>query len=170
MSIEPKKQTVKSDIQAIELCLPDGVSVPVNFEREHKRALMDLKKRSYFQPEDGNNDPYSIVICMCDQKLRFDIHDAQNNQLKSHLLSLSPYRRTLKDYFMMIDSYEQIRSHAMASKLETIDMARRGLHNEAAELLVDRLKGKINIDHKTARDLFTLICVVHISTAKSGRI
>lgn len=170
MSTELNKQTAKSDIQDIELCLPEGISVPVNFEREHKRALMDLKKRSYFQPEDGSNDPYSIVICMCEQKLRFDIHDAKGNQLKSHLLSLSPYRRTLKDYFMMIESYEQIRSHAMASKLETIDMARRGLHNEAAELLIDRLKDKIKIDHETARDLFTLICVVHISIAKNGRI
>jgi len=166
---EPEK-TLRSDIKQIELRLPEGISVPRNFEREHKRALIDLTKRAHFQPEDGANGPYSIVLSMCDQKLRFDIHDATGEQLKNHLFSLSPYRRTLKDYFMMIDSYEQIRSHAMASKLETIDMARRGLHNEAADRLVDRLKEKIKIDQNTARDLFTLICVVHLSTAKSGRI
>lgn len=85
------------------------------------------------------------------------------------MLSLGPYKRIISDYFLMIDSYEQARIEGKQAKLEPIDMARRGLHNEAADLMIERLAGKIDIDHDTARRLFTLICVLHLGQARLWR-
>ncbi len=88
--------------------------------------------------------------------------EAEGQQLESLILALGRFRRPIRDYFAICDSYYQAIRKATAAEIETIDMARRGVHNEAAELLLERLDGKIETDFATARRLFTLICVLHI--------
>ena len=98
------------------------------------------------------------------QEGRLAIEIARENEepLEVIILGLSRFRRSIKDYFAICDSYFQAVRQATAQQIETIDMARRGVHNEAAEILVESLKGKIELDFDTARRLFTLICVLHI--------
>ena len=91
-----------------------------------------------------------------------EIADAEENLLETLLLGLGRFRRPIREYFAICDSYFQAIRKATASEIETIDMARRGLHDSAAELLVERLEGKVETDFPTARRLFTLICVLHI--------
>lgn len=157
-----------SDIQSIKLHFPENHAQTTKLEKERQRVLKDLTKRSQFRPENNNNAPYCIDLYIADNKLIFNIKSQLQEELPTLILSLSPYKKIIKDYFMIIDSYEALRSKAMASKLETIDMARRGIHNEAAELMMERLDGKIKLDMDTARGLFTLICVLYISNPKSG--
>jgi uncharacterized protein (UPF0262 family) len=92
----------------------------------------------------------------------FDIRNAENSDLTKVLLPLTPFRTIVRDYFMICDSYYKAIKKASPSQIEAIDMGRRGLHNEGSELLRERLAGKVEVDHNTARRLFTLICVLHI--------
>ena len=89
------------------------------------------------------------------------LRNERDEELPLLALSLQPYRRLIHDYFLMVQGYEESRRSAPPERLEAIDMGRRGLHNEGAELLIERLKGKIDMDFETARRLFTLICVLH---------
>jgi uncharacterized protein (UPF0262 family) len=99
---------------------------------------------------------------MEDNRMLFDIRDAENSDLTKVLLPLTPFRTIVRDYFMICDSYYKAIKKASPSQIEAIDMGRRGLHNEGSELLRERLAGKVEVDHNTARRLFTLICVLHI--------
>lgn len=157
-----------SDIETINLHFPASGQPPEKLGSERARVLRDLSKRSRFQLLNDNNAPYCIDLKIEENKLIFKIKNAAQTELPMLILSLTPYKRIIKDYFMMIDSYEALRNETTASKLETIDMARRGLHNEAAEMMMDRLKDKITMDMDTARGLFTLICVLHLGSTKSG--
>jgi len=133
----------------------------VNVMRNEQQAAMDnLKRRSYYHPHNDRNGPYDVNMGMQENRLVLDINNAANNNLPSLILSLTPYKRLIKDYFMMIESHEQARRHAGREKLEAIDMGRRGVHNEGAELFMSRLEDKITMDHDTARGFFTLICAL----------
>ena len=99
---------------------------------------------------------------MLDGRLVFDIREENGTPVMAHMLSLTPFRRIVKDYFMICDSYYKAIRTATPSQIEAIDMGRRGLHNEGSELLRERLAGKIELDLDTARRLFTLICALHI--------
>ena len=104
-----------------------------------------------------------LVIPVCDDgRLIFEISREDHSPLEAIILGLGRFRRPIRDYFAICDSYYQAIKTATAQQIETVDMARRGLHNEAAEMLMDRLDGKIAVDFDTARRLFTLICVLHI--------
>jgi uncharacterized protein (UPF0262 family) len=96
-----------------------------------------------------------------DAKLVFQIRDESGANVVTHILSLTPFRRILKDYFLICESYYAAIRTATPSRIEAIDMGRRGLHNEGAQLLAERLKGKIDTDPDTARRLFTLITALH---------
>ena len=102
-----------------------------------------------------------LRLGITENRLVFDIRREDDSPLMAHLLSLTPFRRIVKDYFMICDSYYKAIRTATPSQIEAIDMGRRGLHNEGSELLMERLKEKINLDFDTARRLFTLICVLH---------
>ena len=132
-----------------------------SFHEEQKTLLSELLQHNHFQPHNDNNGPYALQLSIEDARLVMRIQNAHNRDLNALVLSLKPYRRLIQDYFLMLQSYEQARQHATREKLESIDMARRALHNEGAELLIERLKDKIEIDFETARKLFTLICVLH---------
>lgn len=135
-----------------------------NPEIEHERAvaIYDLIEENSFSIVDGPGGPYSLALGIEDSRLVLDIRNELEVPLTKLILSLSPFRRIVKDYFTVCESYYEAIKRSTPSQIEAIDMGRRGLHNEGAELLRERLNGKIELDANTARRLFTLICVLHI--------
>jgi uncharacterized protein (UPF0262 family) len=135
-------------------------------EQERRVAIFDLLETNSFRPlrayPDGYDGPYAVKLRVEEGRLAIDILRADKSPLETLILGLIRFRRAIKDYFAICDSYFQAIRQATPTQIETIDMARRGVHNQAAELLVERLDGKIEVDFDTARRLFTLICVLHI--------
>ncbi len=132
-------------------------------DHERKVAIFDLLEENHFQPiglEDAG--PFIVHISIEENRLIFDLRDESETALERFGLAASTFRRIVKDYFMVCDSYYQAIKTAAPSKIEAIDMGRRGLHNEGAEILRERLKEKVLVDLPTARRLFTLVCVLHI--------
>ncbi|WP_424362906.1 UPF0262 family protein [Methylocystis parvus] len=132
-------------------------------DQEHERAIAvyDLIEENSFALIGHSGGPYALNISLMDAKLVFDIRDQNGASVVTHILSLTPFKRILKDYFMICDAYYAAIRTATPSRIEAIDMGRRGLHNEGAVLLAERLKGKIETDSDTARRLFTLITALH---------
>ena len=133
-------------------------------EHERKVAIFDLLEQNCFSPLGAHEQqgPFALFLGIEENRLVFDIRDGETQPLGKIILALSPFRRIVKDYFEICESYFAAIKTATPSKIETIDMARRGVHNEGSTLLMERLKGKIETDFDTARRLFTLICVLHI--------
>lgn len=135
-------------------------------EQERRVAIFDLLEANSFRPlsdyDDGYAGPYRVVMGVEEGRLTVAINAVDDRPLETFVLPLSPFRRTVRDYFAICDSYYKAIRAATPQQIETIDMARRGLHNEAAELLVERLAARVDVDFDTARRLFTLICVLHI--------
>lgn len=135
-------------------------------EQERRVAIFDLIEENAFKPVRavgaGHDGPYRLTLSVHEGRLVLAITDDAGAQLETLVLGLARFRRPIRDYFAICDSYYQAIRKATASEIETIDMARRAIHNDAAELLMDRLAGKVETDHPTARRLFTLICVLHI--------
>jgi len=136
---------------------------------ERRTAMEDLLQHSYFQPRNDNHGPYEITLSIEENRLVIALHNIKHEALQTLVLSLKPYKRLIHDYFLMIESYESARHNLSREKLEAIDMGRRGLHNEGAELLMSRLADKIDMDMNTARRIFTLICVLHHKQMKMLR-
>jgi len=134
-------------------------------EVEHERAvaLFDLIEENDFALV-GTPGPYRLRIGIFEQRLVFDVRDAHDNKLRDIVLSLTPFRKVVKDYFLVCESYYAAIKKLSPSQIEALDMGRRGLHNEGSDLLRERLDGKIEIDLDTARRLFTLICALHITS------
>ncbi|HYC04365.1 MAG TPA: UPF0262 family protein [Azospirillaceae bacterium] len=134
-------------------------------EVEHERAvaLFDLLEENSFHLTDHPDaGPYRLYLSIEENRLSFDVRDGADGELAKVALPLSPFRGIVRDYFMICDSYYKAIKSASPSQIEAIDMGRRGLHDEGSGLLRERLAGKIEVDHGTARRLFTLICVLHI--------
>lgn len=135
-------------------------------EQERRIAIFDLLEENYFAPvrarEQGHDGPYKVQLRVEEGRLAIEISDADDNLLEVIVLGLARFRRPIKDYFAICDSYFAAIRNATTQQIETVDMARRGIHNDAADLLKERLEGKIDVDFDTARRLFTLICVLHI--------
>jgi uncharacterized protein (UPF0262 family) len=137
-----------------------GRSTP-DIEHERAVAIYDLIEQNMFAPVGHNGGPYALHLGITENRLNFDVRLADGTPVVAHLLSLTPLRRIVKDYFLICDSYYKAIRTATPSQIEAIDMGRRGLHNEGSELLMERLDGKIALDLDTARRLFTLVCVLH---------
>jgi uncharacterized protein (UPF0262 family) len=135
-------------------------------EQERRVAIYDLIEENTFKPlrpaAAGHHGPYDLKLAVHDGRLVVTIGDQHGEPLETLLLGLARLRRPIREYFAICDSYYQAIRKATAAEIETIDMARRAIHNDAAELLLERLEGKVETDHATARRLFTLICVLHI--------
>lgn len=135
-------------------------------EQERRIAIFDLIEENCFKPlraaDKGATGPYRLTLAVADGRLVLSIADQDDVLLEQLILGLARFRRSIKDYFAICDSYYQAIRKATAAEIETIDMARRAIHNRAAELLLEKLEGKIETDFATARRLFTLICVLHI--------
>ncbi|RYE02735.1 MAG: UPF0262 family protein [Sphingomonadales bacterium] len=137
-----------------------------DIEQERRIAIFDLLEDNRFAPQrahaDGYAGPYRLHLSVEEGRLALEIRREDGSPLETLVLGLARFRRPIRDYFAICDSYYQAIRNASPAQIETIDMARRGIHNEAAELLRERLEGKIEVDFDTARRLFTLICVLHI--------
>ena len=134
---------------------------PPDVEHERAVAIYDLIEENTFCPAGTVEGPYQLELSLADNRLVFNISSEGGEPLIAHILSLTPFRKIVKDYFLICESYFQAIRSAPRSHIETIDMARRGLHNEGSELLRERLAGKIDVDFDTARRLFTLVCVLY---------
>ncbi len=131
-------------------------------EHERATAIWDLIEENAFAPYgDPGDGPYTLHIALMDNRLVLDIKRENGEQVVQHHLSLTPFRKVVKDYFFICESYYAAIRTASPTQIEAIDMGRRGLHNEGSELLQERLKDKIEVDFDTARRLFTLICALH---------
>ena len=130
-------------------------------EHERETAIYDLIDDNHFGVVGHEGGPYALDISLSDAKLVLAVSDSEGNPVVTHILSLTPFRRILKDYFMVCENYYAAIRTASPSRIEAIDMGRRGLHNEGAKLLLERLKGKIEIDTDTARRIFTLVTALH---------
>lgn len=140
----------------------DAASLPAaNAEIEHERrvAVFDLIEKSHFEPAGAEGGPYRLRLSSQDGRLVFDVEGP--DYARVHGLSLTPLKGVLRDYLLICDSYYEALRGSSPSQIESVDMGRRGLHNEGAELLKSRLEGKIALDHETARRLFTLVCALY---------
>lgn len=153
----------KTGICSIELAGNPGAAPPDHILREQKQALQGLLANNNFQVQEGSG-PYAVTLAVMDGRLVIGIKcDVGGQSLNTLVLSLRPYKRLIQDYFLMMDSYEKARRFSTPEKLEAIDMGRRAIHNDGADLLMSRMKGKIEMDHETARKFFTLVCALHES-------
>ncbi|MGB7408064.1 MAG: UPF0262 family protein [Pontixanthobacter sp.] len=137
-----------------------------DIEQERRVAIFDLIEENVFKPirpaAKGHDGPYHLELAVRDGRLALTIQSTGGDLLETLIIGLARFRRPIREYFAICDSYYQAIRKATPAEIETIDMARRGVHNGAAELLQERLEGKVEVDFPTARRLFTLICVLHI--------
>lgn len=146
---------VKLDDESIGRATPD-------IEHERAVAIFDLIEENRFSPTgDETGGPYRLMLSVAESRLVFSISRDDQTPVVTHMLSLTPFKRVIKDYFMICESYYEAIRTSTPSQIEAIDMGRRGLHNEGSQTLMDRLSGKIDMDFDTARRLFTLVCVLH---------
>ena len=157
-------QTGRERQRISDITLDEHSVVRRSADVEHERAvaIYDLLEENVFAPEGHDGGPYRLHLSIAENRLMFDIRDEAEGQVATVTLPLLPFRRIVKDYFAVCETYYQAIRTASPSKIEAIDMGRRGLHNEGSELLRERLVGKVAVDFPTARRLFTLICVLHI--------
>ncbi len=154
---DPQRQ---SRLVAVTLDQASIGRAPPDVEHERAVAIYDLiEENSFALP--GHPGPYRLSLSLADARLLLDIRSEDDVPLKTHALSLTPFRKVVKDYFLICESYYKAIRSGSPGRIEAIDMGRRGLHNEGSQVLMDRLAGKIDVDFDTARRLFTLICVLH---------
>jgi uncharacterized protein (UPF0262 family) len=145
----------------VELDESIGRSTP-DIEHERAVAVFDLIEENSFGPVgDTVGGPYRLKLSLVESRLVFAIARENGAAVVTHILSLTPFRRIVRDYHMICESYYEAIRSATPSHIEAIDMGRRGLHNDGSQTLMDRLAGKIDMDFDTARRLFTLVCVLH---------
>ena len=166
-------QIEKNTVVTLEYRVNDSEGFPVDegaqplvYLHGGSEGIFDLIEENTFKPlraaAAGHEGPYRLRLSVFDGRLSLEVSDEAGVHLETLVLGLGRFRRPIRDYFAICDSYYQAIRKATAAEIETIDMARRGVHNEAAELLLERLEGKVQTDFATARRLFTLICVLHI--------
>ena len=134
-----------------------------NPDVEHERAvaIYDLLEDNVFAPDGDEEGPFALHLSITGSRLMFDIRREDGAPVMAHLLSLSPLRRIVKDYYTVCDSYYAAIRTATPDRIEALDMGRRALHDEGSNILMERLARKVKLDFDTARRLFTLICVLH---------
>nr|WP_314075261.1 UPF0262 family protein [uncultured Roseococcus sp.] len=151
------------DRRLIRIELPDAPAPPSAYaEADRRQAIEDLLRGNSFDPAGMGEGPFVLHLMVREGRLILDVRDAEDRPLRAIILVLGPFRRLIKDYLMVVATHEEaVTTGAMDARVQAIDMGRRGLHNEAAELLTLRLEGRIAVDFETARRLFTLIAALH---------
>ena len=155
---------IENDHYIVELNI-DADSLPVtNVEMQHERrvAIFDLLEENEFRPLESEKGPYLVDLSLRDgSRLDFVVRRSTGTDIGTYTLSMTPFRRIVKDYFLICESYHNAIRTATSAQIEAIDMGRRGLHNEGSRLLTDSLRNSIEIEFNTSRRLFTLICSLH---------
>ena len=149
-------------ISAIELEGSSLIRRSAQVEHERKVAIFDLLEENSFKLRGGPSGPYRLKIQIKENRLIFNLSSKDDAFLSDISLAIAIFRKIVKDYFLICDSYFQAIKTKAPSQIEAIDMARRGLHDEGAELLQNRMAEHVEMDLQTARRLFTLVCVLHI--------
>ena len=149
-------------IANINLDKTSVISLSPQVDHERKVAIFDLLEDNCFDPVGLASGPYSLILMIEDNRLVFDVRSENDEELGKFNLPVGTFRRIVKDYFIICDSYYEAIKRSSPSHIEAIDMGRRGLHNEGAEILKEKLADKVTINETTARRLFTLVCVLHI--------
>ena len=157
---EPQNE---SPARLIEITLDQKSIGHNNADVAHERevAIFDLLEENSFKLNGDTSGPYTLHLSLADNRLVFHIADSDHKAIEDVGLSLAPFRKLVKDYFLVCESYFEAIKTAPPARIEAIDMGRRGLHDEGSQLLMERLEGKIDIDLNTARRLFTLLCALH---------
>jgi len=132
-----------------------------DIEQERQVAIHDLIDCNSFELVDGSSGPYRLILGHVNTRLVFDVRNEHGEPLTTHTLSVAPLRRIVRDYFLLCESYYDAVKSAPSSRIEALDISRRGLHDEGSHKVVERLAEKIKVDHNTGRQLFTLICALH---------
>jgi uncharacterized protein (UPF0262 family) len=147
-----------------EITLDQRTVVRRSPEIEHERAIAitDLLKENCFTPASGLAGPFHVHLAVAENRLTMEMRNPKDGSSEAVVLPLAPFRRIVKDYFLVCESYYGAMRGKRLAQVEAIDVGRRSLHDEGAALLAERLAGKVAIDHDTARRLFTLICVLHL--------
>ncbi len=163
---EASTETVQTNHRLSEIILdPNSIGRGnANIEHEREVAIYDLLDGNSFELEGRDEGPYKLTIGIVEDRLALAVFNASQpsgEPIVAHYLSLTPFKRIMKDYFLVLDSYYQAIRTAQPSRIQAIDMGRRGLHDEGSRVLVERLDGKVKIDFDTARRLFTLISALH---------
>ena len=146
-------------LASVELDAATLPAATAEIEHERRVAIFDLVEKNSFEPVGAAGGPYRLKLSLQDNRLVFDIDG--DNFTRTYAISLTPLKGVIKDYLMICDSYYEALRGSSASQIESVDMGRRGLHNEGAEQLKTRLDGKIVVDHETSRRLFTLLCALY---------
>ena len=160
-----------SDNRLIAVEIDDETLAASGPDAEHERrvAIFDLLEANSFELEGKAAGPYALHLSMQERKLVFDIRSEDGAPIHMFLLSMSPFRGVIRDYFMICESYYDAIRNSTPHQIEAIDMARRGIHNEGSETLSGRLEGKVKVDFDTSRRLFTLICALHAGQVRAAR-
>jgi uncharacterized protein (UPF0262 family) len=151
----------RSRLVAITLDEKSTATSNPNIEHEREVAIFDILEDNRFALEGCNDGPYTLNLGIVEDRLVFGIGDEAGTSIVTHMLSLTPLKRIMRDYFLICESYYEAIRTAPPSRIQAIDMGRRGLHDEGSRILQERLTSKIAIDLDTARRLFTLICALH---------
>ncbi|WP_312598250.1 UPF0262 family protein [Brevundimonas sp.] len=146
-------------LASVELDAATLPAATAEIEHERRVAIFDLVEKNSFEPQGAPGGPYRLKLSLQDNRLVFDIDG--EDFTRTYAISLTPLKGVLKDYLLICDSYYEALRGSSPSQIESVDMGRRGLHNEGAEQLKSRLDGKIVVDHETARRLFTLLCALY---------
>lgn len=159
-----KKEATPATSRLVDVVLDEASIAHRGADVDHERriAIFDLLEANTFAPAGADGGNYRLRLAVQENRLVFDVSSEEGSRQATHILSLTPLKRVIRDYFVVCESYYQAIRSATPSQIEAIDMGRRGLHDEGSQLLRDRLNGKIALDHDTARRLFTLICALHI--------
>jgi uncharacterized protein (UPF0262 family) len=151
----------RSRLVAITLDEKSTATSNPNIEHEREVAIFDILEGNCFALEGRDQGPYTLNLGIVEDRLVFGIGDEAGTNIVTHMLSLTPLKRIMRDYFLICESYYEAIRTAPPSRIQAIDMGRRGLHDEGSHILQERLAGKITFDLDTARRLFTLICALH---------
>jgi uncharacterized protein (UPF0262 family) len=157
----PTEEAKKARLIEITLDAKSTGTANANIEHEREVAIFDILEDNSFALEGRDDGPYKLQLGIVEDRLVFAVSSESGALLVTHMLSLTPLKRIMKDYFMICESYYEAIRTAPPSRIQAIDMGRRGLHDEGSQVLSERLAGKINVDLDTARRLFTLLCALH---------
>ncbi|GJL95913.1 MAG: UPF0262 protein [Hyphococcus sp.] len=148
----------------VKIDLDERSLAPATADIEHERkvAIYDLLEENFFKPSGAGEGPFELYLSNVERRLVFDVRKQGGDALGQVHLSMTPFRKIIRDYFMLCESYYDAIRNAAPAQIETIDMARRAMHNEGSDILTERLNDKIELDENTSRRLFTLICSFHM--------